>query len=63
MTWNGERKVVFVDPDDAHVLFWWPALVVPKHEYDIFNDRMMDGCLPTIKSDEILVCYFEDASL
>jgi len=57
------RRVVFVNPDDDHYLYWWPALVVPEIEYNLFKQSYDDSNNFKIPNeDEILVCYFEDGS-
>jgi len=57
------RKVVFVNPDDDHYLYWWPALVVPEIEYNLFKQSYDDSNNFKIPNEnEILVCYFEDGS-
>jgi len=63
---NGEipttrRKVVFVDPQDKNASYWWPALVVPKRDFDIFR-KLMSEDFEEPNDDEYLVCYFEDGS-
>ncbi|CAG8576721.1 7827_t:CDS:2, partial [Scutellospora calospora] len=55
------RKVVFVDPDDAEAPHWWPALVVPRKEIEIFKQKM-DSDVQYPSDGESLVCYFEDGS-
>jgi len=57
------RRVVFVNPDDDHYLYWWPALVVPEIEYNLFKQSYDDSNNFKIPDEnEILVCYFEDGS-
>ncbi|CAJ0749294.1 24169_t:CDS:2 [Entrophospora sp. SA101] len=34
------KKVVFVDPDDPSASYWWPALVVPNKEIEIFKQKI-----------------------
>ncbi|KAJ1866553.1 hypothetical protein LPJ78_001719 [Coemansia sp. RSA 989] len=51
--WRG-RDVVFVDPLDTTVPYWWPAMIVPTDEIDTTM-----GCLQ-LEADEYLVKYFED---
>ncbi|KAJ1821872.1 hypothetical protein GGH91_001886 [Coemansia sp. RSA 2671] len=51
--WRG-RDVVFVDPLDASVPYWWPAMIVPTDEVDATM-----GCT-SLGSEEYLVKYFED---
>ncbi|RGB40531.1 hypothetical protein C1646_396195 [Rhizophagus diaphanus] len=55
------RKVVFVDPDDPDAPHWWPALVVPFKEIEIFKQRM-DYDVQYPAGGENVVCYFEDGS-
>ncbi|CAG8532196.1 10149_t:CDS:2 [Paraglomus occultum] len=55
------RKVVFVDPDDSEVPYWWPALVVPRKEIDAFKEKV-DYFTKYPGEREKLVCYFEDGS-
>ncbi|KAF0492643.1 hypothetical protein F8M41_021575 [Gigaspora margarita] len=55
------RKVVFVDPDDPDAPHWWPALVVPRKEIEIFKQKM-DNDVQYPSDGESLVCYFEDGS-
>ncbi|CAG8481744.1 11656_t:CDS:2 [Acaulospora morrowiae] len=55
------RKVVFVDPDDPEAPHWWPALVVPLREIEIFKQKM-DSDVQYPREGENLVCYFEDGS-
>ena len=55
-------RLVFVDPEDETLPYWWPAIIVPEEELDTFRDTM-DSDISRIKSGERLVCYFEDASL
>ncbi|CAG8708969.1 12806_t:CDS:2, partial [Dentiscutata heterogama] len=55
------RKVVFVDPDDPDAPHWWPALVVPRKEIEIFKQKM-DNDVQYPGDGESLVCYFEDGS-
>ncbi|GBC03832.1 hypothetical protein RclHR1_05350006 [Rhizophagus clarus] len=55
------RKVVFVDPDDPKAPHWWPALVVPLKEIEIFKQRM-DCDVQYPAEGENVVCYFEDGS-
>ncbi|RIA88885.1 hypothetical protein C1645_222391 [Glomus cerebriforme] len=55
------RKVVFVDPDDADAPHWWPALVVPFKEIEIFKQKM-DYDVQYPAGGENVVCYFEDGS-
>ncbi|CAG8601592.1 9084_t:CDS:2 [Funneliformis mosseae] len=55
------RKVVFVDPDDPEAPHWWPALVVPLKEIEIFKQRM-DYDVQYPAEGENVVCYFEDGS-
>jgi hypothetical protein len=60
---KSRRKVVFVNPDDDHCLYWWPAIVVPETEYNLFKqsyDNSNNFKIPN--ENEILVCYFEDGS-
>ncbi|KAJ2491900.1 hypothetical protein IWW37_001872 [Coemansia sp. RSA 2050] len=52
-SWRG-RDVVFVDPLDASVPYWWPAMIVPTDEVDTTM-----GCT-SLGSEEYLVKYFED---
>lgn len=52
-------NIVFVDPQDPNEKFWWPAIVVNDHELDHFFSEMGEP-IPT--NNDILVCYFEDAS-
>ncbi|KAH6560441.1 hypothetical protein BASA61_008811 [Batrachochytrium salamandrivorans] len=55
------HMLVFVDPDDAHTPYWWPAMVVPHSEYSLFKRTMGPNVeLPGV--GQLLVCYFEDAS-
>ncbi|KAL1920510.1 uncharacterized protein VTP21DRAFT_887 [Calcarisporiella thermophila] len=56
-----KRRVVFVDPQDPDAPYWWPAMVVPAEEFDIFKMKMDNDVTPPNES-EYLVCYFEDAS-
>ncbi|KAI7822472.1 hypothetical protein BX661DRAFT_187455 [Kickxella alabastrina] len=51
--WRG-RDVVFVDPLDYSVPYWWPAMIVPTDEIDATM-----GCL-SLGPEEYLVKYFED---
>ncbi|KAJ2848047.1 hypothetical protein IWW36_003523 [Coemansia brasiliensis] len=51
--WRG-RDVVFVDPLDTTVPYWWPAMIVPTDEIDATM-----GCTQ-LEADEYLVKYFED---
>ncbi|CAG8569203.1 6839_t:CDS:2 [Diversispora eburnea] len=55
------RKVVFVDPDDPTAPHWWPAMVVPLKEIEIFKQKM-DSDVKYPSKGENLVCYFEDGS-
>lgn len=55
-----KRSLVFVDPDDVQVPFWWPAMVVSASDWKEF--RKSFGGFRKPQSDEFLVCYFEDAS-
>ncbi|CAJ0848841.1 11180_t:CDS:10 [Entrophospora sp. SA101] len=55
------KKVVFVDPDDPSASYWWPALVVPNKEIEIFKQKM-DYDVQYPGEGENLVCYFEDGS-
>ncbi|ORX48107.1 hypothetical protein BCR36DRAFT_294191 [Piromyces finnis] len=57
------RKVVFVNPEDDGCLYWWPAIVVPEIEYNLFKQSYDDSNNFKIPNEnEILVCYFEDGS-
>ncbi|RKP08691.1 hypothetical protein THASP1DRAFT_29525 [Thamnocephalis sphaerospora] len=47
-------ELVFVDPLDISVRYWWPAMVVPPTQIDRFMR------LPYPGTDECLVRYFED---
>ncbi|KAI9596119.1 hypothetical protein BDF19DRAFT_439708 [Syncephalis fuscata] len=47
-------ELVFVDPLDTTVRYWWPAMVVPPSQIDRFMR------LPYPGHDECLVRYFED---
>ncbi|KAJ2780474.1 hypothetical protein GGI15_003531 [Coemansia interrupta] len=51
--WRG-RDVVFVDPLDSTVPYWWPAMIVPTEEIDATM-----GCTG-LGPSEYLVKYFED---
>ncbi|KAJ2743361.1 hypothetical protein GGI20_003797 [Coemansia sp. BCRC 34301] len=51
--WRG-RDVVFVDPLDSSVPYWWPAMIVPTDEVDATM-----GCT-RLGAEEYLVKYFED---
>ncbi|KAJ2021367.1 hypothetical protein GGI13_004926 [Coemansia sp. RSA 455] len=51
--WRG-RDVVFVDPLDSSVPYWWPAMIVPTDEIDATM-----GCT-SLGPEECLVKYFED---
>ncbi|KAJ2157583.1 hypothetical protein GGF46_004401 [Coemansia sp. RSA 552] len=53
--WRG-RDVVFVDPLDASMPYWWPAMIVPTDEIDATMDCVQLG------ADEYLVKYFEDCA-
>ncbi|KAJ3396964.1 hypothetical protein HDU92_001255 [Lobulomyces angularis] len=57
-----KRKVIFVDPDDPDVAYWWPALIIPIHEIPLFRKfhDLEKVFLP--EDGEYLVCYFEDGS-
>ncbi|KAJ3158645.1 hypothetical protein HDU86_002609 [Geranomyces michiganensis] len=55
------RQIVWVDPDDPDSLFWWPAMVVPKDEFQIFK-KSVNGEVEDPKDGECVVVYFEDAS-
>lgn len=55
------NRMVFVDPEDDAVSYWWPALIVPHNEYVHFC-AAMDSDLPPPSPSERLVCYFEDGS-
>ncbi|KAJ3169862.1 hypothetical protein HDU88_000502 [Geranomyces variabilis] len=55
------RQIVWVDPDDPDSLFWWPAMVVPKDEFQIFK-KSVNGEVEDPKEGECVVVYFEDAS-
>jgi hypothetical protein len=50
-------ELVFVDPLDVSVRYWWPAMVVPPEQIDRFMR------LPNPGPDECLVRYFEDNKL
>lgn len=55
--------MVFVDPDDEKLSYWWPALIVPWEEIPIFKETMgADITHDSLKVGEQLVCYFEDGS-
>ncbi|TPX65419.1 hypothetical protein SpCBS45565_g05201 [Spizellomyces sp. 'palustris'] len=56
-----KRQIVFVDPDDAMSPWWWPAMVVPKQEFQIFK-KSVNGEVKDPKEGECVVVYFEDAS-
>ena len=51
--------LVWVDPQDDAVDFWWPAVVIPREEYHNMKEVVS---LPKSLFDS-LVCYFEDGSL
>lgn len=51
--------IVFVDPQDPCEEFWWPAVVVNPAEREHFFSEMGE---PIAINNDILVCYFEDAS-
>ncbi|KAI8922852.1 hypothetical protein BC831DRAFT_514730 [Entophlyctis helioformis] len=55
------RSLVFVDPDDAHAPYWWPAMVVPPHELELFR-RSVESDVDQPGPGQCLVCYFEDGS-
>lgn len=59
---EANSKLVFVDPEDETLPYWWPAIVVTEAELDTFRETM-DSDISRIKPNERLVCYFEDASL
>ncbi|PJF16640.1 hypothetical protein PSACC_03553 [Paramicrosporidium saccamoebae] len=54
-------RLVFVDPEDDTLPYWWPALIVLPSEYDMFHETM-DSTVCGVLPAECLVCYFEDAS-
>ncbi len=55
------HEIVFVDPDDPTVTFWWPGIIVPRSEFAKFRESMRTELVePT--AGEVLVCYFEDGS-
>ncbi|KAI9593385.1 hypothetical protein BDF19DRAFT_168542 [Syncephalis fuscata] len=58
---NAKRRIVFVDPDDSEAPFWWPAMVVPESEIDVFR-KTMTSDIQEPGAHEHLVCYFEDSS-
>ncbi|KAI8051179.1 hypothetical protein BDF22DRAFT_92451 [Syncephalis plumigaleata] len=58
---HAKRRIVFVDPDDPNALFWWPAMVVPESEIDVFRQTMTSD-IQEPGPNEHLVCYFEDSS-
>lgn len=64
-TWRRDG-MVFVDPDDDGVQWWWPALLVPENEIEVFRQTLLNNSaefLPPLKDDDVLVVYFEDGSL
>jgi hypothetical protein len=55
--------MVFVDPEDENLSYWWPALLVPKEELHIFVEAMgADVTINDLTPGKHLVCYFEDGS-
>ncbi|KAF9202291.1 hypothetical protein BGZ59_002244 [Podila verticillata] len=48
------RDVVFVDPLDETMGYWWPAMIVPVPEIDSSME------IPSLNPGECLVKYFED---
>ncbi|RKP05764.1 hypothetical protein THASP1DRAFT_25793 [Thamnocephalis sphaerospora] len=58
---HAKRRIVFVDPDDPEAPFWWPAMVVPECEIEVFR-RAMTTDVQEPGQNEHLVCYFEDGS-
>ncbi|RKP24154.1 hypothetical protein SYNPS1DRAFT_30076 [Syncephalis pseudoplumigaleata] len=58
---HAKRRIVFVDPDDPSAPFWWPAMVVPESEIDVFRQTMTSD-IQEPGANEHLVCYFEDSS-
>ncbi|KAG0010862.1 hypothetical protein BGZ82_003244, partial [Podila clonocystis] len=48
------RDVVFVDPLDETMGYWWPAMIVPVPEIDSSME------IPSLDPGECLVKYFED---
>ncbi|KAI8803793.1 hypothetical protein BJ742DRAFT_776855 [Cladochytrium replicatum] len=55
------HRVVFVNPDDESQPWWWPALVVPEEDFEMFK-ASVDNDVERPGFGELLVCYFEDAS-
>lgn len=56
-----KRQIVFVDPEDIDHEWWWPAIIVSKEEFKLFQSTH-DHCSQPLEG-EYLVVYFEDGSL
>ncbi|KAJ3137656.1 hypothetical protein HK100_000500 [Physocladia obscura] len=44
-------SVVFVDPDDSQAPWWWPAIVVPRKEFQEFRKTTANTLFATLKMD------------
>lgn len=62
MTISFGREVVFVDPLDSELSYWWPALVLIFVNCQIVPENEYDGTMGILEAEEgkILVKYFED---